>query len=96
MPLERPPLQTALLREPGLSRPLQPEEGELYEIKLKGHLDEHWSEWFDNLAITYDEQDNTILAGPVADQSALHGLLKKAHDLGLSLILVTRVEPDSS
>ena len=77
------------------SERIQPEEGELYEIKLKGHLDEHWSEWFDNLAIAYDEQDNTIFAGPVADQSALHGLLKKAHDLGLSLISVTRVESDS-
>ena len=77
------------------SERIQTEEGELYEIKLKGHLDEHWSEWFDNLAIAYDEHDNTILAGPVADQSELHGLLKKVHDLGLSLISVTRVESDS-
>ena len=77
------------------SERIQPGEHELYEIRLKGHLDEHWSEWFDDLTIAYDEHDNTILAGPVADQSALHGLLKKAHDLGLSLISVTRVESDS-
>jgi hypothetical protein len=69
---------------------------EHYEIRLRGHVDEHWSEWFDNLAITHDEDDNTILAGPVADQSALHGLLKKVHDLGLRLISVTEVEANSS
>ena len=74
----------------------QTQAGELYEIVLKGHLDEHWSEWFDDLAISYDEQDNTLLAGPVADQSALYGLLKKAHDLGLSLLSVTQVEPGAS
>lgn len=64
----------------------------LYEIRLKGHLDEHWSEWFDDLTITYDDDDNTILSGLVTDQSALHGLLKKAHDLSLSLMSVTQVE----
>ena len=68
---------------------------EHYEIRLKGHIDEHWSEWFDNLTIIHDE-DDTILAGPVADQSALHGLLKKVHDLGLRLISVTEVEANLS
>ncbi len=68
---------------------------ERYEIRLEGHVDEHWSEWFDNLIITHDDDDNTILAGPVADQSALHGLLKKVHDLGLRLISVTEVEANS-
>jgi hypothetical protein len=70
--------------------------GERYEIRLKGHLDEGWSEWFDDLTIAYDEQDNTLLIGSVADQSALYGLLKKAHDLGLSLLLVARIESDST
>ncbi len=63
-----------------------------YEIKLKGHLEQHWSEWFDNLVIRYDENDNTTLTGPVTDQNALHGLLKKIRDLGLSLISVNEVE----
>jgi hypothetical protein len=80
-------------RDPGQA---QPGKLEPYEIKLKGHLDELWSEWFDDLTITYDEYDNTILGGQVTDQSALHGLLKKAHDLGLRLISVTEVEANSS
>lgn len=63
-----------------------------YEIRIKGHLDEHWSEWFDNMTITYDEDDNTILSGPIADQAALYGLLKKVHNLGLPLISVTQAE----
>ena len=63
-----------------------------YQIKIQGHLDEYWSEWFDDLIITYDEQDDTILTGQVADQCALHGLLKKVGDLGLPLISVNPVE----
>ena len=64
----------------------------IYQIKVKGHLDEHWSEWFDDLTVTYDEHDDTLLTGPVTDQSALHGLLKKVGDLGLRLISVNPVE----
>ena len=63
-----------------------------YQIKVQGHLDEYWSEWFDDLTVTYDEQDDTILTGQVADQAALHGLLKKVRDLGLPLISVNPVE----
>ena len=63
-----------------------------YEIKVQGHLDKYWSEWFDGLTVTYDEHDDTILSGPVADQSALHGLLKKVRDLTLPLISVNPVE----
>ncbi len=70
----------------------QPERCTIYEIRLKGHLDEHWSEWFDDLTVTYDEHDNTILTGPIVDQSALHGLLKKVRDLGLPLISANRIE----
>lgn len=66
-----------------------------YQIKVKGHLDEDWSEWFGGLSVTYDEHDDTILAGSVTDQSALHGLLKKVHDLGLPLISVNRVGPNA-
>ena len=66
-----------------------------YQIKIQGHLDEYWSEWFDDLTMTYDEQDDTILTGQVADQSALHGLLKKVRDLSLPLISVNPIEPDA-
>lgn len=67
-----------------------------YEIRLKGHLDEYWSEWLGGLTVTYDEQDNTLLAGPVVDQAELHGLLKKVRDLGLPLISVNPVQADSA
>jgi hypothetical protein len=63
-----------------------------YQIKVQGHLDEYWSEWFDDMTITYDELDDTMLTGLVVDQCALHGLLKKARDLGLPLISVNPVE----
>ena len=65
----------------------------VYQIKVKGHLDEHWSEWFDDLSVTHDEQDDTLLTGPVIDQAALYGLLKKVQDLGIRLISVNPVEP---
>ena len=74
-------------RRISLSRPTT------YEIKIQGHLDEEWSEWFDDLTMTYDQHDDTILTGPVADQAALHGLLKKVRDLVLPLISVNPVEP---
>jgi hypothetical protein len=59
-----------------------------YEIRLKGHLDSQWTEWFGGLTITLEEDGTTLLSGPVADQAALHGLLKKVRDLGLPLISV--------
>jgi hypothetical protein len=67
-----------------------------YQIKVQGHLDEYWGEWFDDLTVTYDEQDDTILTGQVADQAALHGLLKKVRDLGLPLISVNPGESNAS
>jgi len=68
---------------------------EFYEIKVKGHLDDRWSEWFDALSVTHDESGNTILSGPIPDQAALHGLLAKVRDLGLPLLSVKRVEAAS-
>ena len=56
-----------------------------YEIRLKGHLDDRWTGWFDGLTITLDDNGDTLLTGPVIDQAALHGLLKKVRDLGLPL-----------
>jgi hypothetical protein len=64
-----------------------------YEIRLKGHLDTRWAAWFDGLTLTHGSDGTTIIHGPVADQSALHGLLQKARDLGLPLISVAQVEP---
>jgi hypothetical protein len=66
-----------------------------YEIRLKGHLDERWTEWFEGLSITLEEND-TLLTGPVVDQAALHGLLRKVRDLGLLLISVNRVPVNES
>ena len=63
-----------------------------YEIRLKGHLDDRWAEWFEGLTITLEEDGNTLLIGPIADQAALHGLLKKVRDLGMSLVSVSPVE----
>jgi len=67
-------------------------EPELYEIRLKGHLDERWSNWFEGMTITLEENGDTLLTGLVIDQAALHGLLKKVRDLGLSLVSVRPVE----
>jgi len=64
-----------------------------YEIRLKGHLDDRWAKWFEGLTITLDEDGHTLLTGPVVDQAALHGLLKKVRDLGLPLVSVSPVEP---
>jgi hypothetical protein len=67
-------------------------EPQLYEIRVRGHLDARWAEWFEGLTITLEENGNTLLTGPVIDQAALHGLLKKARDLGLPLVSVSPVE----
>ena len=65
----------------------------LYEIRLKGHLGSQWTDWFDGLTITLEEDGDTLLTGPVIDQAALHGLLKKVRDLGMPLVSVSPVEP---
>lgn len=62
---------------------------EYYEIKIKGHLDSSWSDWFSGLTLTYLEEDKTLLAGLLPDQTALHGLLERIRDLNLTLISVT-------
>ena len=66
-----------------------------YEIRVAGVLDVGWSAWFDELEVTGDDQlGQTVIAGPVADQAALHGVLARIRDLGLTLIAVRRIEPD--
>ena len=69
------------------------DESGLYEIRIKGHLDNRWADWFEGLTITLEEDGNTLLTGPVVDQAALHGLLKKVRDLGMPLVSVSPVEP---
>jgi len=65
----------------------------LYEIRLKGHLRSQWTDWFEGLTITLEDNGDTLLTGPVIDQAALHGLLKKVRDLGMPLVSVSPVEP---
>jgi hypothetical protein len=68
----------------------------LYEIRLKGHLGDRWADRFEGLTITLEEDGITLLTGPVIDQAALHGLLKKVRDLGMPLVSVSPVEPGPS
>jgi len=65
----------------------------VYQIRITGHLGDQWTDWFGGLAITLEANGDTLLIGPVVDQAALHGLLKKVRDLGMPLISVSRVEP---
>lgn len=65
----------------------------LYEIHLKGHLADRWAYWFDGLTITLEDNGDTLLSGPVVDQAALHGLLRKVRDLGMPLLSVIAVQP---
>ena len=67
---------------------------EVYQIVVKGHLDPEWSDWFDGLSITMVDNGETILSGPIVDQTALHGVLIKIRDLGLPLLSLTRTETD--
>ena len=66
-----------------------------YEIRLKGHLKARWVKWFNGLTIRLEDNGDTLLTGPVVDQAALHGLLKRVRDLGLPLLSVNPVEPDA-
>jgi hypothetical protein len=65
-----------------------------YEFRIRGVLDRHWSGWFEGLQVSSDEPGQTLIAGPVADQAALHGLLARIRDLGLPLLSVQRISPE--
>lgn len=64
----------------------------IYQIRIQGHLGPQWTDWFGGLTITLQDDGDTLLAGPVADQAALYGLLKKVRDLGMPLVSVIRVD----
>jgi len=74
----------------------QNEEAMIYQIRIEGQLGEQWTDWFEGLTITHEEGGTTVLTGPVVDQSALHGLLKKVRDLGAPLVSVNRMGTDGS
>lgn len=76
--------------KPDLDKPM------VYQIRIRGHLDIQWTNWFEGLTITLENNGNTLLAGPVADQAVLHGLLKKVRDLGMPLLSVICVESDQT
>jgi hypothetical protein len=63
----------------------------VYEIRIKGHLGSQWTDWFEGLTITLEEDGDTLLTGPVTDQAALYGLLKKVRDSGMSLLSVRQI-----
>ena len=63
----------------------------VYEIRVQGHLDRRWSNWFEGLTISYEGDGSTVLRGPLADEAALHGVLIKVRDLALPLLAVNRV-----
>ena len=85
-------MSNELERKPTPSQPV------VYQIRLKGHLGSQWTDWFEGLTITLEDNGDTLLTGPVIDQAALHGLLKKVRDLGMPLVSVSpaRTRPGGS
>jgi len=69
-------------------------DGNIYQIILKGHLNESWADWFEEMTFTHESDGTTTLTGVIIDQAALHGLLKKVQDLGLPLLSVNIIGPD--
>jgi hypothetical protein len=72
---------------------IEPSQPMVYQIRIKDHLSQQWADWFEGLTITLEDDGSTLLTGPVVDQAALHGLLKKVRDLGMPLLSVNRVDP---
>jgi len=73
--------------------PPDPTPVERYEIRVSGRLSSRWATWFDGLTVTNEDDGTTVIAGPVVDQAALHGLLQKLRDLGITLLSLTRTAP---
>src|SRR5256712_13408102 len=72
---------------------IDPGQPTVYQIRIKGHLGRQWTDWFGGLAITLEDNSETLLTGPVVDQAALHGVLRKVRDVGMPLLSVIRVKP---
>ena len=70
-----------------------PTQPAIYKIRVECHLDDQWADWLGGMTIIQEENGDTLLTGPIADQAALFGLLKKVRDLGLSLVSLNRIEP---
>lgn len=68
----------------------------IYQIRVKSHLGTDWTDWFEGLTITLEEDGDTLLTGPLIDQAALHGLLKKVRDLGIPLVSIIPVTHDQT
>ena len=77
-----------------MSNNREPDEPMVYQIRIRGYLGRTWTEWFGNMTISLEDNGDMLLTGPVVDQAALHGLLKKVRDLGMTLLSVNYVEPD--
>lgn len=75
---------------------VKPDESMIYQIRIKGHLSSQWTDWFEGMAITLEDNGDTLLTGPIADQAALYGLIKKVRDLGMPLRSVNHVRPDQA
>ena len=75
---------------------IDPSQPMVYQIRIKGHLGSGWTDWFGGLTVTLEENGDTLLTGPVVDQAALHGLLKKVRDVGMTLLSVNRLEPNQA
>ena len=81
--MSTPPASTEDHHEPGR-----------YEIRINGHLDNRWADWFEGMTILLEDNGETLLTGPVVDQAALHGLLRKVRDLAMPLVSVIHVKPE--
>ena len=72
---------------------IDPSQSTIYQIRIAGHLDSQWTEWFGGMTITLEDNGDTLLTGPVIDQAMLYGLPKRVRDLGMPLVSVSPVEP---
>jgi hypothetical protein len=90
------PVERHRMSEKTIPIKAHPPEPELYEIRVRGHLEARWASQFEGLTIALEVNGDTLLTGPVIDQAALHGLLKKIRDLGLPLVSVSPLKPGPS
>ena len=79
-----------------LNRTADTSQPTIYQIRVKGHLGSQWADWFGGLTVTLEDNGETLLTGPVEDQAALHGLLRKVRDLGIPLVSVRSIQQDES